>query len=156
MKTLKNLLDVAIQQEINSQKLYRFGMTLVDDKESKQLLNRLVEEEVQHENILYNIKQTGIYDLDTPINDESIFDSTAVSHGDDSAEIDQNLTIEQVFEIALKREYRAQQVFATAAKSVDDKELVTLFTNLADEEEDHHRVVERHYNLLQGLMGKEI
>ena len=56
MKTLKNLLDVAIQQEINSQKLYRFGMTLVDDKESKQLLNRLVEEEVQHENMLYNIR----------------------------------------------------------------------------------------------------
>ncbi len=63
--------------------------------------------------------------------------------------------MDQILEVALKREFNAQKRYAAAAESVKDEELITLFRNLAEEEGNHHRKVERQYNLLKGLMGNE-
>ena len=156
MKTLRDLLDIAIQQEVDSQKLYRFGMEIVKDKKAQEFLKQLAEEEVRHENTLINIKETELYDLDVPVNDESVFPQIQESHGENQAELNENLTIEDILEIALKREFAAGKVFAAAAKAAKDRELITLFENLAKEEEIHHRRVEKEYRLLTGKMGEEL
>jgi rubrerythrin len=154
MHTLKDFLNLAIDQEINAQKLYKHGATVAKDEKSKQFLNRLEKEEIEHEKTLFNVRETGIFDLNTPIDDESIFDVALTSHGARS-ELNEKLTIEQVWEIALKREFMAQQRYLKAAKSVKDKELVTLLNNLARDEEQHHKVVNQQYKMHTGSMREE-
>jgi len=154
MHTLKEFLDLAIDQEINAQKLYKHGASIAKDEQSKQFLNRLEKEEIEHEKTLYNIRETEMFDLNTPIEDETIFEVALTSHGV-RPELDENLKIEQVWEIALKREYMAQQRYLKAAKAVKDEELVVLLKNLARDEEQHHKVVDQQFRMHTGSIREE-
>ncbi len=156
MKTLRDLLDIAIQQEVDSQKLYRYGMEIVSDEKAREFLKQLAEEEVRHENTLINIKETELYDLDVAVEDEAVFQNTLDSHGENIVDLDKKLTVEDILEIALKREFAAGNVFSAAAKAAKDEELITLFENLAKEEEIHHQRVEKEYRLITGQMGEEL
>ncbi len=156
MITLKTLLEAAIEEEQNAQQLYRRGADMVDDKETKQFLNRLENEEKEHEKMIFNIKETGLYDLDVQITNDSILDEIKQSHGNDSIAFDKEHSIEDVFEIALKREYQAQRLYTNIRDSVQQEELKKLFQGLADQEADHHRDVEKQFNLLKGIMGPEM
>lgn len=154
MKTLKDFLNLAIDQEIKAQKLYRHGASVAKDPKSEQFLKRLEKEEIEHEKTLFNIRETEMFDLDTPIEDESVFAVAEVSHGTEP-DLEENLKIEQVWKIALGREYMAQQRYLKAAKSVKDKELITLLNNLAKDEEQHHKVVDRQFKMQTGSMQEE-
>lgn len=156
MKTLKDLLTVAIQQEINAQKLYRHAMTLVEGDEAKNFLKELADAEVEHEKLLFNIRETGMFDLDVEITDPELLKVAEVSHTTDEENFSTDWSMEKILDLALKREYRAQQMYEGAAKMVDDEEVVTLFNNLAAEEGNHHKNIERKFDLLTGSMGPEI
>lgn len=156
MKTLKDLMDVAIQQEIDSQKLYNHAMTIVGTKEAKDFLKELADAEVVHEKLLFNIKDTGMFDLDAEITDPKLLEIAEQSHTTRQEDFNENWTMEQILDLALKREYQAQTMFEAAAKMVKDKEVVELFNNLAEEEANHHKNIERKYSLLTGEMGEEI
>ncbi|GEM_PF-1835937 len=156
MKTLKDLLDIGIEQERASQELYRNGLTVVEDKDSKAFLEELVKEEEQHEKLLYNIKETAIYNLNAVVNDESLWQKSRDSHATDDQPFNASWTIEDVLTLALKREYRAQKIFETAALAATDEDLKELFTTLAQEEINHHKNIERRFKLKQGLLGDEM
>jgi rubrerythrin len=156
MKTLKDLLEVAIQQEISSQKLYNHAMSIVEAKEAKDFLKELAAAEIQHEKLLFNIKEAGMFDLDVEITDPELIKITKKSHTTNQEKFDTDWSMEKILDIALMREYRATKMFEGAAKMVDDQETVDLFTNLAEEERTHHRNIERMYKLLTGQMGEEI
>jgi len=156
MNSLKDLLNIAIEQEIQSQKLYTRGLELAINDEHKQFFSRLVKEEEHHENILYNIRETELYDLNTAVNDPSLFETARTSHGDNTAAFDPDWSLEKIMEIALKREFDAQKRYKSAARSTTDAELATLLSNLAKEEETHHKVIEKQYEMLKGLMGREL
>ena len=155
MNTLRDLLDLAIEQEVNSQKLYSRGQEIAKDDEVKKFFSRLVKEEQTHEKILYNILATEIYELDTPIDDASLFETARSSHGDNTAAFDPHWGVEEIMEIALKREYNARKRYEAAARSTNDQELITFFSKLAEEETLHHKVIDKEFRLLKGLMGKE-
>ncbi|MEJ2055343.1 MAG: ferritin family protein, partial [Calditrichaceae bacterium] len=146
MYTLKDFLDLAIEQEINAQKLYRHGAAVAKDEKTKQFLNRLEKEEIEHEKILFNIKETEMFDLDTAIHDDSIFDTARTSHGADPLLTDE-LKIEDIWQIALTREFLAQERYLKAAKAVRNVELVTLLNNLARDEKNHHKEVDKQFRL---------
>ena len=156
MHTLKELLELAIEQEINSQKLYARGAEIANDKKVKDFFARLEKEEKTHEKILYNIMATEIYDLDKKITDPSLLETARSSHGSNTAAFDPDWSVEEIMEIALKREFNARKRYETAALSTDDQELITFFNKLAEEETWHHKVVDKEYRLLKGLMGKEL
>lgn len=155
MKYLSDLLNVAIQQEIRSQELYRRGMEIVTDKETKVFLKELADEEVQHEKLLVNVVENGLYDLNVAVSDLSIFEPDEASHGPESLAFKPEWKMEEILELALKREFRANQLFQAMAATTVDQELKTLFNKLAEEEINHHRAVEKKYNLHKGLMGPE-
>jgi len=156
MKNLSDLLDLAIDQEVRSQELYRRGIDIVNDKETRFFLKELADEEVQHEKLLKNIKENGLFDLKAVVTDLSVFKHDEASHGPESIHFKPEWKMEEILELALKREFRANQLFQAMASTTVDKELKTLFLNLAEEEINHHRAVERKYNLQKGLMGPEI
>lgn len=154
MHTLKDFLDLAIEQEKNAQKLYRHGASIVKDEKTKQFLNRLEKEEIEHEKVLFNIRETEMFDLDIFVDDESIFDIARTSHGAEP-QFDDNLKIEDVWKIALTREYLAQQRYLKAAQAVKDEELITLLNNLAGDEENHRKEVDKQFKLHTGSMREE-
>ena len=154
MNTLGDFLDLAIEQEVNAQKLYKHGASVAKDEQSKQFLNRLEKEEIEHEKLLYNIKATEMFDLSTLIEDEGVFEVALTSHGV-RPELDENLNIEQVWEVALKREYLAQRRYLKAAEAIKDKELVELLNNLAKDEEQHHKVVDKQFRMHTGSIREE-
>ena len=156
MKTLKDLLDIGIAQERASQELYRNGLTVVKDEDSRSFLEELVKEEEQHEKVLYNIKETEIYNLDVLVDDESLWQKSKDSHLTDDRPFNSSWTIEDVLTLALKREYRAQKIYETAALSTTDEDLKELFTNLAQEEINHHKNIERRHKLKKGTLGNEM
>ncbi|MBD3223979.1 MAG: hypothetical protein GF313_04580 [Caldithrix sp.] len=156
MKSLKDLLDTAIEQEVESQKLYRQGADMVNDKETQQFLRRLEKEEIEHEKMLFNIKETRIYDLSVSVNDEELLQDVKTSHGSNQLTFDKEQTIEEIFEIALKREYMAQRRYEIARDAVVEDELKQLFQSLADQEANHHRDVEKQFNIIKGDFGPEM
>jgi rubrerythrin len=156
MKTLKDLMDVAIQQEVDSQKLYNHARKIVESKEGKDFLKELADAEVVHEKLLFNIRDTGMFDLDVEITDPELLEIAEKSHTTKEEDFSEDWTMEQILDLALKREFRAKTMFEGAAKMVKDEEVVNLFKNLADEEDNHHKNIERKYSLLTGTMGEEI
>ncbi len=156
MHTLKDLLNIAIQAEVNAQELYARGQEIAGDTETKNFLNRLYKEEIQHEKMLYNIRETGLYDVDVEIKDESLFATTLGAHGGENVNYEESWDIRKILDVALKREFTARKRYESAAESVENTELKELFRNLAKEEENHHRTVDKQYRLLTGLMGDEI
>ncbi len=156
MSTLKDLLNVAIKQEQNSQKLYQKGMDLAEDDETKQFFKRLYDEEVQHEHMLYNIRETELYDLAVPIEDPELLEMVKTSHGSNELYLPEDLTIQDVLEMALKRENTARLRYEKAAQLAKEDEVKELLNNLAKEEERHWLHVEKYYKMHKGLFGEEI
>ena len=156
MHTLKDLLDVAIQGEVNSQKLYQRGVEVAGDDEIRAFFKRLVKEETMHENMLFNIRETELYDLSVKVDDPDLFEAARSSHGSANIAFDENWTTEDILNAAMTREFNAMKRYKAAADATANLELKTLFSNLSEEESHHHRVVEHQYNLLKGLAGKEL
>lgn len=156
MNTLRELLDVAIQGEINSQKLYQQGVNIAPNPEIKTFFEQLVKEESMHEDMLFNIKSTEMYDLDVPVNDPGLFDATKSSHGSTPIVFEADWTTEQIFEVALKREFMAMKRYKRAAESTSNEELISLFNGLSDEEANHHSTIQKRYKQIKGISEKEI
>ncbi|WP_456407088.1 ferritin-like domain-containing protein [Caldithrix abyssi] len=156
MSTLKDLLNVAIKQEQNSQKLYRKGMDIAQDEESKKFFKRLHDEEVEHEKMLYNIRETELYDLDVEIKDPELLEMARSSHGSDDLYLPEDLSLQDVLEMAMKRENTARLRYEKAAALAKEDEVKELLSNLAREEENHRLHVEKYYKMHKGLFGEEI
>ena len=153
MNTLKELLDIAIQGEVNSQKLYQRGVDTAENDEIKRFFEQLVKEETKHENLLFNIRETELYDLNLPVDDPEMFEAARSSHG--TAAFDENWNTEEILAAAMKREYTAMTRYQKAAESTTNEELALLFTNLSKEESGHHKIIQKRYNMLKGLKETE-
>lgn len=154
MNTLKDLLNIAIQGEINSQKLYQRGVEVAGNEEIKKFFEQLVKEETNHENLLFNMRETGLYDMDIEIDDPQLFEAARTSHGANVA-FDENWTTEDILATAMKREFTAMNRYKAAALVAKDPELITLLNNLSAEESNHHRTIEQQYNRIKGKNVKE-
>ncbi len=153
--TLNDLLDIAIQQEVDSQNLYAHFLSIVKDQKSKSFIESLINEEKKHEEVLSMIKQMEMYDgsilVHTPLSEQEIETSHSFS-----GYVDKYATTHQILEIALQREHRARNVFLKLAENSKNQELKVMFEKLADEELNHHRQIEKNFTLQQGTMGFEM
>ena len=154
VKTVNDLLEIAIQHEISSQKFYRDALGKTSDKTVHHFLESLIEEEEGHERMLINIKAMDIYDGSVAIDEDSLR-LAGESHSIDIPELSGDPKLEEIYEIALKRETRAYNIFRQLTAAVSDEELRTLFSNLADEEMNHHKNIDQKYNAQTGQMGHE-
>lgn len=155
MKTLDDLLNVAIEHEISSQKMYQQAYEKVSGNEVKQFIEELIEEEKGHETLLKQVKTMGIYDGSVPLDDESLLATGQKSH-DINMDVTPDSSIEDVLEIALRREYKAQTLFNQMARLTKHPELQTLFEKLAEEEENHHKDIIKKFKIQKGEMGFEM
>jgi rubrerythrin len=154
VRTLNDLLEIAIGHEISSQKFYRDALKNTDDPEVQYFLKKLIEEEVGHEKLLRSIVEMKIYDGGVKV-DSKAAEAAGHSHDTDIQELTAEPSLDEVYEIALKRETMAINLFTRMAKTTDEPELRTLFTRLAEEEQMHHKNIDRKYQINRGEMGFE-
>lgn len=154
--TLDDLLAAAIEQEIQSQEVYRRAHEQVSDVEAKAFLAELVAEEERHQRLLESVREMEIYDGSVAVPEAADLDAASASHGAKVADLGPAATAESVLETALGREHRARTTFARMAKAACHPELRTLFEKLAEEEDSHHRRIERYYRTSRGETVEEM
>ena len=154
-KTLNDLLDLAINAEISAQNLYSDASEIVDDQSGKLFLNGLVQEEKGHQTMLESIKEMELFDGDLLVDDESLFEAGKKIHDTDDSFSKEN-DIEQIMLIALKREFKAKTRYEKMAGITNNSELKAIFSNLAKEEENHHKTIIKQFSMQQGEMGYEM
>jgi len=153
-RTLSDLLDVAIQDEINAQKFYHVLGNKTKNPKLKDFFNSLAIEEEGHERILKGVKQMELYDGSLPVDEESLERIEGAHTVKINASIE-DLTIEEAMDIALKREHKAAQVYGQLASSTPREEIMKLFTSIAADERRHFNTIERQYKMHTGQMGLE-
>lgn len=154
VNTLNDLLKIAIEQEINSQKFYQGALEYTDEPRVRTFLRKLIGEEKNHEKILRGVAEMEIYDGAIPVSNEALR-SAQGSHDTDIAELSQKHSLAELFEIALKRETMAYNNFIKMAETAGNSELYELFTSLAEEEQIHYQHIEQEYRITTGEMGYE-
>ena len=153
-KTLNDLLEKAIEGEVSSQGFYQASAEKASDPKIRDFLNSLVEAEKGHERMLLNIKEMEIYDGSTTVA-ENLLENAQKSHEIEITEIGDSATMEQICDIALKRENMAHNLYIQMAETTPDDELKELFHNLAKDELGHYKSIEKVFQAHKGEMGYE-
>ena len=154
VKTLNDLMDIAIQEEIRSQKLYLDAKAKTTDKQICDFFSSLAKQEKTHEKVLKSVKEMEIFDGSITI-DAEVLKRTELSHSITDESLIQDQTLDEIFQIALKREKKAYTLYDEMAESSRNEEVKLLFNNLANEERIHHKNIEKTYMAQSGQMGYE-
>ncbi len=149
-RTLDDLLAVAIEQEIQSQELYKRAIGKTSDPATQAFLRTLIEEEERHQRLLESVREMQIYDGSVAVGEAEELELASASHGFPDQELEDAASVDAVLEVALAREHRARITFTRMAAVAKHPELQTLFKKLADEEDSHHQRIERKYRTDRG------
>lgn len=152
---MKELLEIAIQHEIGSQKLYRELQSIVADPQTILFLNDLIKEEEGHEAILRSIIDNNLYDLQAEFENPEAIDRVRTSHSV-FVQIDADSKMEEVMQLALQREYRAKILFQRLGEHSISEEQRLLFSKLEEEESSHQDMIEKRFSIRTGSMGLEM
>jgi len=153
-KTLNDLLDTAIQDEIAAQKFYLEMREKTNNAKLKDFLNTLANEERGHERLLKGVKEMELYDGSLPVDDNSLKQIEGAHQIPDEVPM-KDMTIERAMEIAMMKENKASQVYAQLAETSPQEEIMKLFTSIASDERRHFKTIEEHYKIHTGQMGWE-
>jgi rubrerythrin len=153
--TLNELIGMAIEDEITSQKFYLDGCHKTDDSDVQNFLTSLAKDEQAHERILNGVLEMEIYDGSIPV-DSRFLEKGRGAHVTEGDDFTGDLTLEGVFEIALKKETKAYMIYSHLADNLDNDELKKLFSGLAEQEQFHYKKLEQKYSARTGQMGYEM
>jgi len=145
-KTLNDLLDVAIRDEINAQKFYRIMSEKAGNPKLKDFFISLANEENGHEMILKDIKDMEIFDGSVEVDEESL-EKIEGAHIIDDAEPIDDMSIERAMQIAMKRETKAIQVYRQMAESTPHEEIMRLLFRIASDEQRHFDILSQNYKM---------
>jgi rubrerythrin len=148
-KTLNDVLDVAIVEEINAQKFYRIMSEKVENKHLKTFFISLANEEYSHEWILKDIKEMELFDGSVEVDEESLKKIEGAHIIDDAGSIE-DMTLIRAMQIAMKREKKAVEVYGKMAESARHEEVMKLFIRLATDEQRHFNMINQKYTLYKG------
>jgi rubrerythrin len=153
-KTLNDLLDAAIQDEIGAQKFYLDACEITKNAKLREFLKSLAAEEKGHERILRGVKEMEIYDGSLPVDEECIRKIELAHHIADEKPISE-MTLEDAMIVAMKKENQASKIYGQMEESTPQEELKKLFSSLALDERRHFTSIEEHYKIRTGQMGWE-
>ena len=153
-KTLNDLLDAAIRDEIAAQKFYLGAQEKTNNPRLKEFFKSLAKEEKGHERILMGVKEMGIYDGMLPVDEESVRKIEGAHVLPDEEPIEE-MSIERAMEVAMKKENKASQVYAHMEQTSTRDELKKLFSSLSSDERRHAKTIDEHYRIHTGQMGRE-
>jgi rubrerythrin len=153
-KTLNDLLDTAIQDEIAAQKFYLGLMEKTKNARLKEFFKSLADEEKGHERILSGVKEMGLYDGSLPVDEETVKQIEGAHIIPDEEPIE-DMSLERAMEVAMKKETKASKIYGQMEKSNTQEELRKLFSSLSADETRHARIIDEQYRIYTGQMGRE-
>lgn len=140
MDTIKEIIEFAIQKEIEAAEFYRKLQGIVKLPSSREFLKELEEMEISHQKILQNY-------LDSPnkINLIAQPNDLQISNFMDPVEPESEMTFQQILIIAMKREENAMNLYQQLAKEVEG-DAKNVFLRLSQEEAKHKLQLETIYD----------
>lgn len=153
-KTLNDLLDTAIRDEIEAQKFYLGAIEKTKNARLKDFFKSLVEEEKGHERILSGVKEMGLYNGSLTV-DEEIVKQIEGAHIIPDEEPIEDMSLERAMEVAIKKETKASKIYSEMGKSNTQEELRKLFSSISADETRHARLIDEQYRIHTGQMGRE-
>jgi rubrerythrin len=153
-RTLNDLLDVAILDEINAQKFYHVMSDKTNNPKLIDFFSALANEEEGHERILMGVKEMELFDGATEVDEETLKKIEGAHIIKDQTPVEE-MTMKTAMEIAMKRENKAAHVYSEMAVSSPKEEIMKLFTSIAADEKRHFNTIGEHYRRLTGQMGPD-
>ncbi len=144
IKTIDELLDYAIQFEINS---YNFYSSLLEKvpKNLKPIIEELIKQEEMHRENLENIKNNKNIRIFLGQELKRSLMETNLTKFIKPTKIEKNASIEDILQIAIIREKSAYQFYRDFEKLTKNKELEFLLKYLMNEELKHQKKLETLY-----------
>ena len=139
--TPQQLLNRAIGKEEQARMMYEIYADKVEDRQGKELLRELAQEELGHKLALEKI------DADKP----GTFNAPEISSGEfgeffDRPEISKEAGMQEVLTYAIAEEADAFNFYNSMTKYASDENLLNLLNKLASEEKKHKQKLERMYD----------
>ena len=133
LEKYKQAISDAINSEIEAKNFYEKVAERIKDNQFKELFQKLAKEEAKHEKILTNVLSQGKMDI-------SYFNFTKdykVSETIEMPDVNENMDLKAAIGIAMKNEELAMKKYMALAENCEDKELKTVFLDLAAMERSH-------------------
>lgn len=142
MADIKEIIQYAIQKEIEAYNLYAGFVDKTKNPAAKKLLEELAEEELEHKSILQAIsKVEELLEFKfEPIQDLKLSDHLL------TPPIDENSDIQAVLAFAMKAEKAVYELYTQMSKAANEGKDSTIFQNLANMELIHKNKLESLYD----------
>ncbi|MBI4743657.1 MAG: ferritin family protein [Actinobacteria bacterium] len=140
-KAFKDILDYAIEKEIEAASFYEATSDLAESPNVKQMFKEMSFMELGHKQKLEQITEKDV-------EERKIEDIRDLKISDYMIEEDfkPDMDYQEVLILAMKREEKAHQLYSDLAEKTSDSEIKKLFQLLAQEEAKHKLGIETEYD----------
>jgi rubrerythrin len=141
--TIEEILEKAIEKEIEAQELYRNLQKRIKKEEARNILQQLIKVEEKHEELLrrYGKGELGGGALDAG----HVLDYRIAEHLE-QPEISPEMKLDEVLLLAANREKESYEFYVVLAGAHPMGQVKTLLEDLASQELEHKQKVEYLYN----------
>jgi rubrerythrin len=140
--TADDVLDFAIEREIEAAEFYADWGKKVEKPEMREALERFAREEQGHRRKLEAFR-AGIIEL----NEEEV-GSLGIAEDVEDSELRPDMSYKDALIFAMKKEEEAFELYNDLAKAARDKKVTEMFSSLAHEEAQHKLRFELEYDLM--------
>lgn len=135
--TFDRIMQESIAEEIAARDFYKEAASRVEDRNIKDIFETLSREEEQHRVTL----ETFRFDPTAKVQFEKV-DDYKVAEGERTPELSFDMSPREAFQLAMKKEQRAMEIYESFASQCADPELSKLYNELAEMERGHKTKLE--------------
>jgi len=131
--SLQDLLGVAIRAEIEAAEIYRRLLNQDLNEETRQKVEKLVEQEENHEETFWSIMKDFF-----PEEEITLPENSGITN---PVEISEDLSLEELFQTAMDSEKESEEFYNTLREKFEDKEAKRTLGFLAASEREHYETL---------------
>ena len=131
--SLQDLLGVAIRAEIEAAEIYRRLLNQDLNEETRQKVEKLVEQEEDHEETFWSIMK-DFY----PEEEITLPENSGITN---PVEVAEDLSLEELFQTAMDSEKESEEFYNTLRERFEDKEAKRTLGFLAASEREHYEIL---------------
>jgi rubrerythrin len=140
-KSIRDILDYVIEQEIEANHFYTKLAPKVTKQEVRAVVEKFALDEYQHK-----LHLEGIRDGQAEFCDDKVGD-LELAHGLDEVTLHPQMSYKELLAYAIKKEDKAHRLYSQLAQIAKHASVKELFTRLAHEEAQHRLKLELEYDI---------
>lgn len=147
LQSPQEILQLAIQREIEARELYTHVARMVEDDQACALLQELADQEEGHRRRLEALLR-GDAPLDRLTQRKETIEDLGITDFLQESPLDEKASVQEILIVAGKREAGSHAFYRAMASIAQDMETANLFRYLAEQELEHKNRIERLYEKL--------